>query len=62
MTNGDKIRAMTDEEIAKELTGLMINAIHSPAFFYGVVKVTEKQITTANLKWLQKEVREDDIQ
>lgn len=56
-TNADRIRQMTDAEIAKELTGLMINAIHSPAFFYG--RVTEKLITTANLKWLQKEVSED---
>lgn len=55
MTNGDKIRQMTDEDLAKELTDFIINAIHSPAIFHG--KVTEEQITVANLKWLKQEYR-----
>ena len=58
MTNADRIRHMKDEELAEELTSLIINALHSRAIFYG--KVTEEQITAANLKWLKLEVIEDD--
>ena len=56
-TNADRIRQMTDEELAEELTSLIINALHSRAIFYG--KATEKQITVANMKWLKQEVSED---
>lgn len=57
ISNGDKIRSMTDEALAEELTSLIINALHSRAIFYG--KATEEQITVANLKWLKQEVIED---
>lgn len=57
MTNADRIRQMTDEELAEELTSLIINALHSRAIFYG--NVTEEQITDANLKWLKLEMIED---
>lgn len=57
-TNADRIRQMTEEELAEELTGLIINALHSHAIFYG--NVTEEQITASNLKWLKQEVVLDD--
>ena len=56
MTNADRIRQMTDEELAKELTSLMINALHIREIYE---KVTEEQITAANLKWLKLETIED---
>lgn len=56
MTNADRIRKMTDEALAEELTGLIINALHIREI-YG--KMTEEQITAANLKWLKLEVIED---
>lgn len=56
MTNADRIRQMMDEELAKELTGLIMNALHIRAIYD---KVTEEQITAANLKWLKLEVIED---
>ena len=58
MTNADRIRQMTDEELAEELTDLIINAMRSPAIFYG--RATDEQITAANLKWLKLEMIEDD--
>lgn len=57
-TNGDRIRAMTDEELANEITELIINAIHSRAIFYGYI--TYRQIVDANLEWLQKEAESSD--
>lgn len=57
-TNGDRIRQMTDEEIAEVHTGLMINALYSPSFFYSMLK--EEQIMLTNLKWLRKKVDKDD--
>ena len=49
---------MTDEELAKELTDLIYNAMCSPAFFHG--KVSYGMIKEANLEWLRKEADEDD--
>ena len=57
-TNGDRIRQMTDKELAEVHTGLMINAVYSPTFFYSMLK--EEQITSANLEWLRKKVDKDD--
>lgn len=57
-TNGDRIRQMTDKELAKVHTGLIINALYSPTFFYSMLK--EEQITSANLEWLRKKVDKDD--
>ncbi len=57
-TNGDRIRQMTDKELAKVHTGLIINAVYSPTFFYSMLK--EEQITSANLEWLRKKVDKDD--
>ena len=57
-TNGDRIRQMTDKELAKVHTSLMIDAIYSPTFFYSMLK--EEQITSANLEWLRKKVDKDD--
>ena len=57
-TNGDRIRQMTDKELAEVHTGLIINAVYSPTFFYSMLK--EEQITSANLEWLRKKVDKDD--
>lgn len=57
-TNGDHIRHMTDKELAEVHTGLMINALYSPSFFYSMLK--EEQIMFTNLEWLRKKVEKDD--
>jgi hypothetical protein len=59
-TNGDEIRKMTDEELAKELTDLIYNAMCSPAFLHG--KLSYDMIKEANLEWLKKEVKEDETE
>lgn len=57
-TNGDRIRQMTDKELAEVHTGLIINAVYSPTFFYSMLK--EEQIMSTNLEWLRKKVDKDD--
>lgn len=57
-TNGDRIRQMTDKEIAEVHTSLMINALYSHSFFYS--KLREEQIMSTNLEWLRKKVDKDD--
>lgn len=37
MTNGDKLRSMSDEELAQELTVLLLNAMYNPKFNKGAV-------------------------
>ena len=54
MTNADRIRQMTDEELAEEITNLIMN---TPLLFRG--KETEEHIKTANLEWLKLEMIED---
>lgn len=57
-TNGDRIRQMTDEEIADVHTRLIVNALWNPSFFYTMWKV--EPIMSANLEWLRKKVDKDD--
>ena len=57
MTNGDKIRKMTDKELASEITRLILNALYSPVVLHG--KFTYQQMLDSNLKWLEKEVSDE---
>jgi hypothetical protein len=57
MTNGEKMRKMTDKELAEKITSLIYNAI------YGLVldgNFTYQQMLDSNLEWLEKEVDESD--
>ena len=54
MTNADRIRQMTDEELAEEITNLIIN---TPLLFRG--KEAEEHIKADILKWLKLEMIED---
>lgn len=56
MTNGDKMRKMTDKELAEKITSLIYNAI------YGLVldgNFTYQQMFDSNLEWLEKEVSDE---
>ena len=57
MTNGERIRQMTDEELAVEITELIINALYSHSICHGIV--TETRINEINLEWLKQEVNEN---
>lgn len=52
MTNGDKIRAMTDEELVREFSDSICN----------IVENCEKDISCYDCKmqWLKQEVKTDD--
>lgn len=51
MTNADKIRAMTDEELAKKF--ILLNCADCPVF-----KQCYNKCEVAALKWLKQEVEE----
>lgn len=57
MTNGDKIRAMTDEELAEwlDLHGECNQCAYHPA-------QCNTDCNEGHFKWLRKEADEDDIQ
>lgn len=55
MTNADKIRAMSDEELAWELMTWRLDAVARNHGVEGVYPDTQKEI----LKWLQQPVKED---
>lgn len=58
MTNGEKMRKMTNKELASEITKLILNALYSPAVLHG--KFTYQQMLDCNLEWLEKEFDESD--
>jgi hypothetical protein len=58
MTNGEKMRKMTNKELASEITELILNALYSPSVLHG--KFTYQQMLDSNLEWLEKEVDESD--
>jgi len=61
MTNGDRLRNMTDAELSVELTDLVINALHSPGLTHG--KMTREQVEQAHFDWLMlTEVFGDEVQ
>lgn len=49
-TNGDRLREMNDEELAKELTDIMYRSFYNLPFTY----LTYDKVKEANLSWLQK--------
>lgn len=53
MTNGDKIRAMTDEELADVMQG------QCACCAYQLTGCTEKECKDGAYKWLKQEVIED---
>lgn len=57
MTNGEKIRKMTDKELASEITRLILNALYSPVVLHG--KFTYQQMLDSNLEWLEEEVSDE---
>lgn len=55
MTNGDRIRAMSDEELAWELMTWRLDAVARNHGIEGVYPDTQKEI----LKWLHQPAKED---
>lgn len=49
-TNGDRLREMNDEELAKELTDIMYKSFYNLPFAY----VTYDKVKEANLSWIKK--------
>lgn len=62
MTNGDKIRSMTDEELANilELHGCLGKGYRCPEWDSGCEGVCRYACQEGFLKWLKQEVIEDD--
>ena len=55
MNNGDKIRKMTDKELAIEIVSLIYNAF--PVILDG--EFTYQQMAESYLKWLEEEVSDE---
>ena len=58
MTNADRIRAMTDEELANFLSGMSACGVDCPACDYCQVAATVSCLMST-LEWLQQPVKED---
>ena len=58
MTNGDRIRAMTDEELSQFLGTMSACGFDCPAQEY-CMKSTETSCVVNMLEWLQQPVKED---
>ena len=57
MTNGDRLRSMSDEGLAREIAVMILNVLNSPVYHMGIA--TFDVLENANYKWLKQEVQED---
>ena len=55
MTNGDKMRKMTDKELAEKITSLIYNSIS--VLLCG--EFTYQSMVESHLEWLEKEVNDE---
>lgn len=62
MTNADKIRAMSDEELAKQLV-VAVNGLQPCTLYYSTPTertfLTEAEAARVTLEWLQQPAEED---